>query len=188
MIALVAAAHAAPCTVKARLIADTADEAADVAALERRLGDAHLRGRVRLMAPLQLELQVRGELPALLVTQGSLVIAGDDGEIVPAGHVTAAEAGVDEDGRATVEVTLDAEGAARLAAGTAARVGQTVRLVLDGVTLVEPMIREPIPAGSLRVDAGDGSAEWTALAAAALRSPLTGAWTIERTDTIGRCR
>ena len=56
----------------------------------------------------------------------------------------------DATGHASLQITLDTAAAGRLAKATAV-VGQTLPIILDGVTISEPIIREPIRGGTLQI-------------------------------------
>lgn len=111
-------------------------------------------------------------LPALLAV-GSILGTTVAPGAPPAEHEVLFQAfEVDEDGdpeadaafEATADVRLAPDGdlvvdlhpddAALFEAFTAARVGWAVELVVDGESVAQPVIREAIPGGTLRVDRG----------------------------------
>lgn len=83
------------------------------------------------------------------------------------GSVETASPVRDPDGSAALLVTMRPEARERFAALTAERVGKTLAIRLDGRTLSEPLINEPILGGAARISGLPGDVEAAARAARA---------------------
>lgn len=86
--------------------------------------------------------------PAAAQDPGRFTIAG---ELFAPDDIVDARAIPEPDGTAGVMVTLAESAAKRLEALTIAHRGKPVVLALDGATLSEPVVREPIPGGVLTI-------------------------------------
>jgi preprotein translocase subunit SecD len=73
-------------------------------------------------------------------------------------------------GGASIMITLSDSGAKRIATLTQKRVGGTVAVAIDGETISNPTIREPILDGVVQISAQD----WSIASAAALAKRISG--------------
>ena len=69
-------------------------------------------------------------------------------------QLKSANVGNDQQGRRTVNFTLQPDGASLFGAWTASHVGQNFAIVLDNAVISAPSINEPIPGGNVQISAG----------------------------------
>lgn len=162
--------------------------AVDGPRLVDRLVEAGVGAELTVDAPDRLTLAVTGArddgLLREVVPRGVLQI-GPAGEGLSNEHLAEATVQTDTfDGRPVVAITLTEAGAQRFCALTRARVDQVVEIVVDGVVLSAPVVREAICGGSLQISLGSSAdpdallSEATGLAGALRSGALESTWTL----------
>jgi len=105
------------------------------------------------------------QLADILAEPAVLEFIGPEGDVIITGSdVSVAEPGFGDAQRPVVNFELHPEGAQKFADATTNYVGQAIRIVLDGVTISEPQVRDPILGGRGFIDGMENMEAATRLA------------------------
>jgi len=105
------------------------------------------------------------ELADILAEPAVLEFIGPEGDVIITGRdVSVAEPGFGDAQRAVVNFELHPEGAQKFADATTRYVGQAISIVLDGVTISEPQVRDAILGGRGFIDGMENMEAATRLA------------------------